>query len=205
MLRLVRHGYGTGGRRLATPPHGARLLFLHRSHLIAACFARSVVAQTADDFAKMLEGSEWKRLFDTYGIGTVVLPAVDRFSGMLCPLPTSLIASPEWALVYADDAALVFTKNISANRQVIEAHRLSVDDFFEHVLKLTEYYQPRWQNGKYFYSTRGIALANLKRWGEAIDCLRIASAMDPTDDVTAAALQQVIRRADAQARDHRAK
>ena len=156
---------------------------------------RSVVAETAEDFAAMMETPRWGRLFETYGIATVIMPAADSFSGELFPLATSLIASPEWVLVYADAAAVVFVKNIPPNQSVIDRHRKSADDFCKHILQFTDRYRPRWRKSKFFYGTRGIAFANMKRWREAIDCLKRAVAMEGPGGGAADALQQVIERA----------
>lgn len=159
---------------------------------------RSVVGEVADDFAKILETPEWPRLFEQYDIGTAILPAADAYSGILFPLATSLIADPGWALVYADDAALVFAKRIPENMAVIEHNTWTADDFCEHILRFTDHYRPRWKSSKYFYSTRGIAFANMKRWKEAIYCLRRAVAMDATDREAGDVLRQVMERARSQ-------
>ena len=64
----------------------------------------------------------YRRTLDFFGIDIVMLPGCDEVSGTLIKLVPALLNDPDWALVYADDHALVFVRHSEKNEAVIRAN-----------------------------------------------------------------------------------
>ena len=96
------------------------------------------------DYAKIIhikgsagaKGKELRtRLLDRYNVQFVVTNAFEFASGVIYPLVLALSAPsyPEWALVYEDAQALVFARDVSRNRPLIDRHRLDKSVLPDHL------------------------------------------------------------------------
>ncbi|MFZ5906207.1 MAG: tetratricopeptide repeat protein [Nitrospirota bacterium] len=77
---------------------------------------------------QLFEGMpEWKAVLKAYRVDYIITFSVDRFTGNLVPLIPALYHDPEWHLVYMDKISLVFLKESSGNRRLIEQFGLPKD------------------------------------------------------------------------------
>ena len=73
---------------------------------------RGLVEEMTIVFEKCLYTGEWKTIFRSYGINTVVMPS----SGSYFPLVANLISDPEWQVTYRDDTAAIFVRKAASQR-----------------------------------------------------------------------------------------
>lgn len=73
---------------------------------------RGLVEEMTIVFEKCLYTGEWKTIFRSYGINTVVMPS----TGSYFPLVANLIADPEWQVTYRDDTAAIFVRKAASQR-----------------------------------------------------------------------------------------
>jgi hypothetical protein len=78
----------------------------------------------------------YKNILYTYGVDLAVLSGCDRGSGIVIPLSHTLIEDDEWAIVYADAAAIVFMRKTPDNAAFINAHSLPKTAGYENILAM---------------------------------------------------------------------
>lgn len=71
----------------------------------------------------LLEG--WKAELDRFDIRTIITRTCYDDTGGPIPLIDALADSDEWAPVYSDDIALIFTRKDSASKELIDGHKIS--------------------------------------------------------------------------------
>ncbi|GEM_PF-1138778 len=81
----------------------------------------------------IINGNGWRESMDSYGINTVLIPGLDRASGVPLPLAELLAAAPDWRLVFADATALVFVRSTPPNQEVIARHQLLPLELYRHL------------------------------------------------------------------------
>lgn len=75
--------------------------------------------------------ANWERILNGYQVNTVISKACTVSTGERYPLLDRLRQDPDWALVFADQSALVFVRKASVAKEWLTAHRLPeerVDD-----------------------------------------------------------------------------
>lgn len=68
----------------------------------------------------------WEILLNHYNINYIVLSVTDRFS-QVPPLIFKLIESDNWVPVYCDHISVIFVRNTSRNRDIIDKNQISRD------------------------------------------------------------------------------
>jgi hypothetical protein len=64
------------------------------------------------------------RALENFDVDIVVMSGCDKASGVTIPLSYALINDDGWAIVYVDDGAIVFMRDLPEKRDFIEKHRL---------------------------------------------------------------------------------
>ena len=62
----------------------------------------------------------WKAYLQSYKVDFIITFSVDQFTGTLVPLVPAMLNDPEWHLVYMDNISLIFLKESSQNRHIID-------------------------------------------------------------------------------------
>lgn len=78
----------------------------------------------------------WKRLLKHYKINFVFISAFDLY-GMVSPLALALIADKDWEPVYFDPISIIFVKNDSKNRDIIQNFRIENDHIYNSIIYLS--------------------------------------------------------------------
>ena len=99
---------------------------------------RGLVEELTLLYDQAIKGEAWRTTFDHYGINTVIMPGMSELSGRIYPLIEDLAVSSDWLLVYADDSALVFVRNIPANKELIARHNLNKQSVQVHLVKYAD-------------------------------------------------------------------
>ena len=72
--------------------------------------------------------ADFDRIVNKYGIGAFMLNRYDITSPRLPLLYSVLLSRPEWHLVYADNIAMIFLKDLPANREAISRYELPTSE-----------------------------------------------------------------------------
>jgi hypothetical protein len=92
----------------------------------------------ANDFLPMLlNETVWSQKSLEYQIGTIILSTESQLSG-LRQFIIKRIHDPEWVLVHADQHAVVFIRNLSDNRDLIDAYGITSENLEARLSYLTQ-------------------------------------------------------------------
>lgn len=92
----------------------------------------------AKDFLPMmLDETVWQQKSEAYHIQTLVLSVDSQLNG-LRQFIIRRVNDSEWALVHADQHAVVFVRNQTENQALIEAHAITADNLADRLRYLTE-------------------------------------------------------------------
>jgi len=138
---------------------------------------RGLNEDAALDGAKIMEAydsgqgiPDWKELLDKYGIKFMVVYSVNSFSGRLLPLIPAMLNDQEWHLIYLDSISLIFLRDTSENRPVINKFGMPKEWLWSTVVS-----EARLKSGGFwskgvlsnFYATAGDAFFARKYYREA--------------------------------------
>lgn len=82
----------------------------------------------------VLDGKNWKGPLSYFRVNSIIIPGTDIKYGRAYPLLLQIRQDNEWALVYQDDVALVFLRNIPQNQEIISRYAISKDNISKHIM-----------------------------------------------------------------------
>ena len=92
----------------------------------------------ADKFNTMallaLEGINWKWPFDFLGINVIIMPGCHHDSGKTYPLLVQLTEDSNWALIYQDEVAVIFVRNIPQHRDLVARFQIPKNRTYDHLV-----------------------------------------------------------------------
>lgn len=130
---------------------------------------------------RTMSGSEWRQTLDNYNINTVVIPGMSETPGNAYPLAEALATAIDWRLVFADDTALVFVRDVPANRKVIAGHLLDRQLFHSHLVKLADRLISRTPDREEYWQTKANALQLLGDRQSALVAYRRVLQLNPNN------------------------
>jgi hypothetical protein len=157
-------------------------VFIDGRGLIGEVFFQASKVMSA--YPKAVEGMpEWKAILRAYRVDFILTFSVDIFSGRLVPLVRALLIDPDWHLIYMDNISLIFLRESSENRSLIDRLELPKEWLWNEVaveaaLKAKDY---GWNAN--FYITMGDALLAKKSYQEAKYAFMKAQRINPENDV----------------------
>jgi tetratricopeptide (TPR) repeat protein len=131
---------------------------------------------------RTMNGIEWRQTMDRYGINTVVVPGMSETPGSVYPLAEALAEAADWQLVFSDDTALVFVRELEANRKVIAGHLLDRRLLQAHLVKSAERLISRSPDREEYWQTKANALQLLGDRQGAITAYRRVLQLNPRND-----------------------
>lgn len=81
------------------------------------------------------EGINWKWPFEFLHINVIIMPGCHQDTGKTYPLFVQLTEDNDWALVYLDEVAVVFVRNIPQNRDLIARFMIPKDQLYSHLVR----------------------------------------------------------------------
>lgn len=81
-----------------------------------------------------LEGINWKWPFEFLRINVIIMPGCHQDTKKTYPLLVQLTEDNSWALVYLDDVAVVFVRDIPQNRDLIARFRIPKERTYGHLV-----------------------------------------------------------------------
>lgn len=100
--------------------------------------SRGLVEELTLLYDQAIRGEAWRATFARYSINTVIMPGMSESSGNIYPLIEALDVSSDWLLVFADDSALVFVRDIPANKELIARHGVNKQSVQVHLARLAD-------------------------------------------------------------------
>lgn len=94
---------------------------------------RGLIEEISSLHDQLLMEPSWKSILNTYKVNLIVIPGVETYAEKVLPITYKLQLDDEWVLVYYDASALVFARNIQANRQLINSHAIDKSMISEHI------------------------------------------------------------------------
>lgn len=82
---------------------------------------------------QVLAGMEWQETMSYFNINTMIIPGTNESTFETYPLLLQLYRAPEWSLIYQDDVALVFMKNVPQNREFLARYEIGKDRIARHI------------------------------------------------------------------------
>lgn len=86
-----------------------------------------------------LDGINWKGTLSRFNINTIIIPGTSEGFMRVYPLLMQLHMDNGWSLIYQDDVALVFLRNIPENRDILERYTIGKDRITTHITKRLEW------------------------------------------------------------------
>jgi tetratricopeptide (TPR) repeat protein len=86
---------------------------------------------------KVMYARQWVDILDHYRVNIVLTPGAATVSGISFPLIPAMKSSSHWKLVYSDENALIFVRNIPQHATLIQQHEQPDSKIDEHIVKLT--------------------------------------------------------------------
>lgn len=91
----------------------------------------------AENFTELqqnvLDGNNWQGILSYFRINTIITDGTDHVRNMPYRLMWEIRNAPDWVLVYQDEVALVFVRDIPANRTIINRYRLGKEQITRHL------------------------------------------------------------------------
>lgn len=109
------------GCYLAWRWNGARKIFYHG-------FVDDMQFYSNDYLAVNRSQKDFNRIVNKYGIGAFMLRSYDITSPRLPLLYSELLSRPDWHLVYLDNIAMIFLKDLPANEEAISRYEFPTSD-----------------------------------------------------------------------------
>jgi hypothetical protein len=75
----------------------------------------------------------WERLLDHYKIDLVVFAPFDVY-GVVLPIVFKLLDDPRWAPIYSDTVAVIFVRDIPANKDIIGKFRVTTETYYNKLI-----------------------------------------------------------------------
>lgn len=144
---------------------------------------RNVDAALLKRYNEALFSSRWREVFDEFGVNTVIMPAASEWTPSVYPLVTNLVNS-EWLLVYNDETALVFARDVPQNREIISRYNLILHKarVYAHTISLLDLFPPSSRKKADYWNTRGNAQMKLGDYPAATSSFRQALTIDPANE-----------------------
>lgn len=91
----------------------------------------------AENFTELqqnvLDGNNWQGILSYFKINTIITDGTDHVRNMPHRLMWEMRNAADWVLVYQDDVALVFIRDIPANMAIINRYRLAKERITRHL------------------------------------------------------------------------
>lgn len=92
----------------------------------------------AENFTELqqdvLDGFNWQGVLSYFKINTIITPGTDLIRNLPYRLMWDLRNSNDWVLVYQDETALIFVKNIPENLFIIKKYALGKEHITKHII-----------------------------------------------------------------------
>jgi hypothetical protein len=131
---------------------------------------------------RTMNGVAWRDTFDRYGINSVIIPGMSETPGTVYPLATMLAAAADWRLVFADDTALVFVRDIPANARITARYRLDDKAFQLHLVKCADRLIGETPKREEYWLTKANALQLLGDRHNALSAYRRVLQLNPRNE-----------------------
>lgn len=150
---------------------------------------RALVEEIALTHHKTLDGKGWSETFERYGINTVIIPGMNIiYPSLPFILPMTLVDDPEWQLVFVDDRALVFVRDIPANRELIARQAKDRLALQVHLVSLADHLIEIFPDREEYWLTKAIALVRLGDRSGARAAYREVIRINPKNELARAML-----------------
>ncbi|MDA8433025.1 MAG: hypothetical protein M0Z60_08685 [Nitrospiraceae bacterium] len=118
---------------------------------------RELSGRVFDEYVAILEaGPKGRALLGSYGINTIITPALDPPSGRIIPLVRWLHDNPDWSVVYADGQCLIFVRT-----GLYAGGRRQKDSVYYEVLSELQYWRRAYPWGPGYAESRAEAMRRL--------------------------------------------
>lgn len=88
---------------------------------------------------QVLAGLNWQGPLSYFEINTIFIPGTDQLTNQPYPILLQLLRDNGWALIYQDNEALIFMRNIPQNRDFLERYAISKDRISTHIIGRIEW------------------------------------------------------------------
>lgn len=88
---------------------------------------------------QVMSGLNWKGPLSYFQINTIFIPGVEQIDTQPYPILLQLLQDNDWALIYQDDEALIFIRNIPQNRDILSRYAISKDRIAKHITSRLEW------------------------------------------------------------------
>jgi tetratricopeptide (TPR) repeat protein len=96
---------------------------------------RNMIEEVSQQQDRAMKGESWQETLNSYGVNTVIIPGMSETPGNVYPLAELLTSANDWRLVFADEVALVFVRNVAANERIIAHHSLDKKALLGHLVQ----------------------------------------------------------------------
>ncbi|MFZ2950807.1 MAG: tetratricopeptide repeat protein [Desulfuromonadaceae bacterium] len=120
--------------------------------------SRGLVEELTLLYDQAIRGESWRATFERYNINTVIMPGMSETSGNIYPLIDALAASSDWHLVFADDSALMFIRDIPPNKGLIARFAMDKQSVQTHLVRLADRLIKENSNREEYWQTKANAL-----------------------------------------------
>ncbi len=142
---------------------------------------RGLVEETSDLYDEAVWTDRGRDILDAYRVDVIIMPGMAQNSGEIFPLTRKLHDDDRWALVYADDIALVFVRNLSPVSDVVKKYAMDKKNIYAQILSSAELFLKREPDNAGFWFSKAEALYETGRAQEAVGAYRKAVAIDPAN------------------------
>lgn len=84
---------------------------------------------------EIMSGADRKGILTFFQINTIVIPGVNELSCKPYPVLLQLFCNTDWSLIYQDDVALIFLRNIPQNKEILARYTINKDRMATHIYK----------------------------------------------------------------------
>lgn len=88
---------------------------------------------------QVMAGLNWQGPLSYFQINTIFVPGVDQLTNQPYPILLQLLQDDGWTLVYQDNEALMFMRNIPQNRDFLARYAISKDRIATHIIGRIEW------------------------------------------------------------------
>jgi hypothetical protein len=142
---------------------------------------RGLVEELSQIYDQTIRGEAWRATFDRYSINTVIMPGMSESSGNTYPLIEALVNSNDWQLVFADDSAVVFVRDIPANKGLIARYGINKQSVQIHLVRLADRLINENPGREAYWQTKANALQLLGDRKAALDAYRRTLRINPNN------------------------
>lgn len=142
---------------------------------------RGLIEEISNTYDEVMEGKSWRETMDRYNINYVIIPGMSETPGTPYPLAKLLVDSTDWKLVFADDVALVFVRDVPENSHIITRYAMDRRALQIYLLKFAERLITRSPNAEGPWQTKANALQRLGDKQAALAAYRRTLQINPNN------------------------